>query len=231
MARLTVEESNVTVRLAVQDVPSVRVSGPPCSFELQPAVLRLSYVWGDGEWQPDWAIQGRVLQDCPCADETADTDETVRRVDLAEVPRWVDEAVYEFRPSVDLGRSAEIAADMADDGPRCRVCGCTNNVRCEGGCQWVPDPHGGDAWTGSGEADAPSGICSSHFIPATDLAEGMRVRSAEWADGDLVRIIAATPTPEGQVAVRYQDTAAHRPATLVHVNPGFPVLPEGGDAL
>lgn len=27
-----------------------------------------------------------------------------------------------------------------DDGPACRVCGCTENRACAGGCWWVPDP-------------------------------------------------------------------------------------------
>lgn len=26
------------------------------------------------------------------------------------------------------------------DEPACRVCGCTENAACPGGCWWVPDP-------------------------------------------------------------------------------------------
>lgn len=119
------------------------------------------------------------------------------------------------RLTVDGGK-VEIAADMAD-GPACRVCGCTENSPCEGGCQWVPDPHGGD-------------VCSAHFVPAADLGPGALVRSTEWAGGDLVRIISVTALPSGRVAVCYQDAAARVPGTLAHVDPGFLVLPEGGDA-
>lgn len=28
--------------------------------------------------------------------------------------------------------------------PACRVCECTDEAGCEGGCWWVPDPAGGD---------------------------------------------------------------------------------------
>jgi hypothetical protein len=31
-----------------------------------------------------------------------------------------------------------------DDVPRCRVCGCTEEHGCPGGCCWVEDPEGGD---------------------------------------------------------------------------------------
>lgn len=27
---------------------------------------------------------------------------------------------------------------------RCRVCGCTDDEACRGGCWWVADPEGGD---------------------------------------------------------------------------------------
>lgn len=33
------------------------------------------------------------------------------------------------------------AFEEADDDPACRVCGCTENSPCPGGCHWVPDPH------------------------------------------------------------------------------------------
>ena len=29
-------------------------------------------------------------------------------------------------------------------GPACRVCGCTDEAACEGGCFWIEDPEGGD---------------------------------------------------------------------------------------
>src|SRR5690606_27052528 len=111
--------------------------------ELLPATLHLTYTWkaDEGEWGAYWAVKGhRRLLSGRWSEKPI---VSVGSCDLAEVPGWIGEAVYEFRPSVDLGRAAEIAADMAD-GPACRVCGCTENAPCEGGCQWVPDPHGGD---------------------------------------------------------------------------------------
>ena len=30
--------------------------------------------------------------------------------------------------------------DEEFDVPRCRICGCTDEEACEGGCVWVPDP-------------------------------------------------------------------------------------------
>ncbi len=30
--------------------------------------------------------------------------------------------------------------ELDDDVPRCRVCGCTEDTPCPGGCVWVPDP-------------------------------------------------------------------------------------------
>lgn len=30
--------------------------------------------------------------------------------------------------------------DTDHDGPACRMCGCTENAACIGGCHWVPDP-------------------------------------------------------------------------------------------
>lgn len=32
--------------------------------------------------------------------------------------------------------------DPYEDVPRCRVCGCTEDEPCEGGCYWVEDPEG-----------------------------------------------------------------------------------------
>lgn len=29
-----------------------------------------------------------------------------------------------------------------DEEPACRLCGCTENSPCPGGCAWVPDPEG-----------------------------------------------------------------------------------------
>src|SRR5437763_1726266 len=35
--------------------------------------------------------------------------------------------------------AAALLADL-DDVARCRVCGCTEDAPCPGGCCWVPDP-------------------------------------------------------------------------------------------
>jgi len=35
---------------------------------------------------------------------------------------------------------ASVDVDEAAMGPRCRVCGCTNDLACPGGCWWVADP-------------------------------------------------------------------------------------------
>jgi hypothetical protein len=37
-----------------------------------------------------------------------------------------------------------VIAPLWDEGPRCRVCGCTDEMACDGGCEWVEDPEGGD---------------------------------------------------------------------------------------
>lgn len=29
-----------------------------------------------------------------------------------------------------------------EDEARCRICGCTEDAACEGGCSWIPDPLG-----------------------------------------------------------------------------------------
>lgn len=55
--------------------------------------------------------------------------------------------------------------DELDDGPACRVCGCTENDACEGGCWWVPDP--------TLEGDLCS-ACLDHVVPADlSLAEAL----------------------------------------------------------
>lgn len=41
-------------------------------------------------------------------------------------------------------RTCERCPDDTDEDlsgeARCRVCGCTENAPCEGGCHWMPDP-------------------------------------------------------------------------------------------
>ena len=36
----------------------------------------------------------------------------------------------------------EALEEVADAVPHCRICGCTDERACEGGCSWVPDPLG-----------------------------------------------------------------------------------------
>lgn len=36
----------------------------------------------------------------------------------------------------------EQALDAGDEEPTCRICGCTEDEACEGGCSWVTDPEG-----------------------------------------------------------------------------------------
>ncbi len=42
-----------------------------------------------------------------------------------------------YRATVD---GAYLLRSLAEDAPRCRVCGCTEDRACPGGCWWVPDP-------------------------------------------------------------------------------------------
>ncbi|MGI5161444.1 hypothetical protein [Microbispora sp. CA-102843] len=117
----------------------------------------------------------------------------------------------------------QLPAELLDavaqaDEPACRLCGCTENEGCPGGCVWVPDPEG------KGE------LCSSHFISAETLVEQQIVRCVEWNDGDPVRILRVqlVAGPDGETSVRYQDVAAQHPAFDVLVDRHHLVLPAGG---
>lgn len=46
----------------------------------------------------------------------------------------------------------EECATEADVFPRCRVCGCTDERACPGGCSWVEDPGGGDLCSACADA-------------------------------------------------------------------------------
>ncbi|MEU8278173.1 hypothetical protein ACFYOK_37600 [Microbispora bryophytorum] len=109
------------------------------------------------------------------------------------------------------------AAAPRDDEPKCRICGCTENEACPGGCAWVRDPEGGD-------------LCSAHFITAETLGEQQIVRCVEWHDGDPVRILRVqlVAGPDGETFVRYQDVAAQHPAIGELVDRHHLVLPAGG---
>ncbi|MER7126690.1 hypothetical protein [Micrococcus luteus] len=63
---------------------------------------------------------------------------------------------------------------------------------------------------------------------AHDLLAGLVVSCPTWENGNPVRILNVHPGP-GRVGVRYQDAAAHHPAHLVSVEPGFELdLIDGG---
>lgn len=46
-----------------------------------------------------------------------------------------------------------VTTEDDDDGPSCRVCGCTDEAACFGGCSWVPDPEGGDLCSACADDD------------------------------------------------------------------------------
>ncbi|MER7131193.1 hypothetical protein [Streptosporangium saharense] len=65
-------------------------------------------------------------------------------------------------------------------------------------------------------------------MTAVDLQAGYLVSCPTWEDGRPVRILSVHPG-QGQVAVRYQDARAHRPAHITSVEPGFELdLVSGG---
>ncbi|GAA0402580.1 hypothetical protein GCM10009530_63160 [Microbispora corallina] len=103
-----------------------------------------------------------------------------------------------------------------NDEPTCRICGCTEDAGCPGGCSWVPDP------------EMKGEICSAHFVTAETLTEGQIVRCVDWADGELVRVL-RVQSPVGEhyeeASVRYQDLGAHAPAVDVLVDRHHLVLP------
>jgi hypothetical protein len=43
-----------------------------------------------------------------------------------------------------MGASLAELEEAFGGGPSCRVCGCTDDDACPGGCWWAPDPEGGD---------------------------------------------------------------------------------------
>ncbi|GGS84594.1 hypothetical protein GCM10010156_49030 [Planobispora rosea] len=59
-----------------------------------------------------------------------------------------------------LVRLRDAEAGHEEDEPVCRICGCSENRACEGGCAWVPNPLGVD-------------VCSActYAITATVMAE------------------------------------------------------------
>lgn len=133
----------------------------------------------------------------------------------AEPPRFV---YKRYAPLTLVHREQQAAGNTADaDEPACRICGCTENTPCAGGCHWLPDPEHGE-------------LCSAHFITAENLVEQQIVRCVDWHDGDPVRILHVQMAGEhyDETGVRYQDVAAHHPAVDVLVDRHHLVLPVGG---
>jgi hypothetical protein len=67
---------------------------------------------------------------------------------------WLEEAVYHcdfaaiMKKTVDVANLAMMMFDVAAAEMKkvraCRVCGCTDDHACPGGCSWVVDPKGGN---------------------------------------------------------------------------------------
>lgn len=69
--------------------------------------------------------------------------------------------------------------DDTFDVPACRICGCTDERACAGGCWWVEDPEG--------EGDLCS-ACLTEVIHTLGVRAGLRQAAGE------VRRVAAAPT-------------------------------------
>lgn len=85
-----------------------------------------------------------------------------------------------------------------DDVAHCRVCGCTENAACPGGCHWVPDPTmAGDlcsACAPPGGWDLPF---QEHDTPQPITLSGTNTIVA----GGLVAMGALTETPLGRFPI------------------------------
>ncbi|MEV7805074.1 hypothetical protein AB0O28_19195 [Microbispora sp. NPDC088329] len=203
---------DITSELVLETKPGV--SRP---FRMLATRLRLSWSWHTsgrhvGEWHLFWMFHGHRYRtttgDWSPHEKGFMGD---REIDL---PDWVlplIEANAPMAPPV-------VIVDPMDDEPECRICGCTENEGCPGGCVWVPDPEG------KGE------ICSAHFITAETLVDQQIVRCVEWNDGDPVRILRVqlVAGPDGETFVRYQDVAAQHPAIGELVDRHHLVIPAGG---
>lgn len=60
--------------------------------------------------------------------------------------RWDQFATEEWdgEPLFTSAADAEARRDDSLAEARCRVCGCTDDAACTGGCWWVPDPQMGE---------------------------------------------------------------------------------------
>lgn len=116
------------------------------------------------EWQDEQASRIAAEQATIAADKRArDTErladalrEEMRRfanrLDHIPFPRddtftrtAVHQAAAQLRTIADLTAAAagkHVLSPPMPDVPRCRVCGCTEDAACPGGCWWIPDPTG-----------------------------------------------------------------------------------------
>lgn len=84
------------------------------------------------------------------------------------------------KPEKDDDADEELAGEA-----RCRVCGCTENAPCPGGCHWVPDPQMGDLCSRCGPDTAPHWLAeilaqcdAGEITPSDGIAEIQRHMAA-----------------------------------------------------
>jgi predicted kinase len=82
-------------------------------------------------------------------------------------------------PTGGLDEHTDPAGPVVDDVPRCRVCGCTDDRACPGGCWWVQDPLLGDLCSACAAPPARS-------VPDLPTTAGSPVR-AWFGPGDPTR--------------------------------------------
>lgn len=101
-------------------------------------------------------------------------------------------------------------AELFDtDTGACRVCGCTDNTACPGGCCWVPDPlTRGELCSACAIRPCVGGLDLS--ITATGVAHWADIRTETWTTND------------GDGDARLNDLAAR----LILYIDGFPCRPE-----
>lgn len=94
----------------------------------------------------------------------------ISRGRAAETAEWLRQRAARTLGSVGVGLGAnELSAAMdtlppTDEEIACRVCGCTEDRPCEGGCCWVPDPLMlGDVCS----------ACPPHLIYAAGLSDSL----------------------------------------------------------
>lgn len=83
---------------------------------------------------------------------------------------WCSETPEDINPPA---AAAEPVVECVEpDGPSCRVCGCTDDAACPGGCWWVPDPlKAGDLCSACAPVGELDGIGSEYIKdPAERIA-------------------------------------------------------------